>query len=73
MLMFSLPMQQITEMKFLREDFLPFVYEECEIVMPGLQWPFYYLGTPGSFFSPHLEDQDLPSANFHIMGDPKKW
>lgn len=52
---------------------MPLLWSDCKSIIPGLQWSYAYLGTPGSYFAPHVEDMDLPSVNFHLLGDPKLW
>lgn len=50
---------------------LPHLFLGDEI--PGLTTTNLYIGAPGSSFFLHSEDQNLPSANYLLMGAPKVW
>jgi hypothetical protein len=65
--------QKVTEFRFIEEDYLSCLWNDMNLRLPGLQFSYYYLGTPLSYFAPHVEDMNLPSVNFHILGAPKQW
>lgn len=65
--------QKLTEFEYIEEDLLPFYFEDAKQILPGLHFSYYYLGTPMSVFAPHVEDMNLPSVNFHLLGAPKFW
>lgn len=46
---------------------------DAKIEIDGFTCPLLYVATDGSFFSPHIEDYSLLSANFMHDGGEKIW